>query len=100
MGDEVVREALRDYREAPLSEELRTTLGFLRKLTLEPEAIDEDDVDTVISAGVSPQALRDAIDVCAGFNVIDRIADTLEFALQTPEGLKAGAHMLSTRGYA
>ena len=96
----MVREALRDWREAPLSEPLRATLGFLRKLTLEPGALEEEDVDAVIAAGVSPQALRDAIDVCAGFNVIDRIADALDFAQQTPEGLAAGAHMLTTRGYA
>ena len=60
----------------------------------------DDDVDAVVAAGVAPQALRDAIDVCAGFNVIDRIADALDFAQQTPEGLAAGAHMLTTRGYA
>ena len=95
-----MQEALRDYREAPLSDPLRATLGFLRKLTLEPDSVDEHDVEAVIAAGVSPQALRDAIDVCAGFNVIDRIADTLDFAPQSPEGLAAGAHMLTTRGYA
>jgi alkylhydroperoxidase family enzyme len=95
-----VQAALRDYREAPLSDPLRATLGFLRKLTLEPDAVDEHDVEAVIAAGVSPQALRDAIDVCTGFNVIDRIADTLDFAPQSPEGLAAGAHMLTTRGYA
>ena len=95
-----MQQALRDYRESPLPEPLRATLGFLRKLTLEPDAVDEDDVDAVIAAGVSPQALRDAIDVCAGFNVIDRIADALDFAPQSPEGLAAGAHMLTTRGYA
>lgn len=95
-----MQEALRDYREAPLSDPLRATLGFLRKLTLEPDAVDADDVGEVIAAGVSPQALRDAIDVCAGFNVIDRIADALDFAPQSAEGLAAGAHMLTTRGYA
>jgi len=95
-----VQEALRDYRDAPLTGELRATLGFLRKLTLEPDAVDEHDVDAVVAAGVSPQALRDAIDVCVGFNVIDRIADALDFAPQSPEGLAAGAHMLTTRGYA
>ena len=94
-----MQEALRDYREAPLSDPLRATLGFLRKLTLEPDTVGADDVGEVIGAGVSPQALRDAIDVCAGFNVIDRIADALDFAPQSPEGLAAGAHMLTTRGY-
>lgn len=92
--------ALRDYRGAPLSPELRATLGFLEKLTLEPEEVGEADVEEVVSAGVSPQALRDAIEVCAGFNVIDRIADTLDFAQQTPEGLAAGVKQLTSRGYA
>ena len=92
--------ALRDYRDAPMSEELRATLGFLEKLTLDPAEVGIDDVDEVMAAGVSPQALRDAIEVCAGFNVIDRIADSLNFALQTPEGLAAGAKQLTTRGYA
>jgi alkylhydroperoxidase family enzyme len=79
---------------------LRATLGFLEKLTLSPASVGAGDVDVVMAAGVSPQALRDAVEVCAGFNVIDRIADSLEFAPQTPEGLAASAHHLTSRGYA
>lgn len=92
--------ALRDYREAPLSETLRATLSFLEKLTLDPAAVDEDDVEVVVAAGVSPQALRDAIEVCAGFDIIDRIADALDFEQQTRGGLEASAKQLTTRGYA
>jgi alkylhydroperoxidase family enzyme len=79
---------------------LRATLRFLEKLTLEPANVGHDDVEAVVAAGVTPQALRDAIEVCAGFNVIDRIADALDFAQQTPEGLAASARHLTTRGYA
>jgi alkylhydroperoxidase family enzyme len=96
----MVDAALRDYRDAPLAEPLRATLAFLEKLTLEPTEVGEADVDAAIEAGVTPQALRDAIEVCAGFNVIDRIADALDFEQQTPEGLAAGARQLTTRGYA
>jgi len=92
--------ALRDYRGAPIGEPLRATLAFLEKLTLEPAEVSDADVDAVVEAGVAPQALRDAIEVCAGFNVIDRIADALDFEQQTPEGLAAGAKQLTTRGYA
>jgi alkylhydroperoxidase family enzyme len=81
-------------------EPLRATLGFLEKLTLDPAAVGEDDVAAVVATGVSPAALRDAIEVCAGFNVIDRIADALEFAPQTRGGLEASAKHLTTRGYA
>jgi alkylhydroperoxidase family enzyme len=83
-----------------MEEGLRATLRFLEKLTLAPAELSEDDVDEVTAAGVTPRALRDAIDVCAGFNVIDRVADALDFAPQTDKGLAAGAHTLTTRGYA
>jgi alkylhydroperoxidase family enzyme len=95
-----VEAALRDYRTAPMDERLRATLGFLEKLTLAPASLGEEDVGEVTATGVTPRALRDAIDVCAGFNVIDRVADALDFAPQTEKGLAAGAHMLTTRGYA
>jgi hypothetical protein len=39
----------------------------------------------VLAAGVSAEALDDAIHVCALFNVIDRIADALRFDLPEPE---------------
>jgi alkylhydroperoxidase family enzyme len=91
---------MRDYEEASLPDGLRATLAFLEKLTLEPDAVSEDDVDAVIATGVAPQALRDAIEVCAGFNVIDRIADALAFAPQSQGGLAASAHRLTTHGYA
>jgi hypothetical protein len=53
-----------------------------------------------VRAGVSPAALRDAIEVCAAFNVIDRIADALDFERQTEGALRVSARRLSTRGYA
>jgi len=95
-----VNAALEDYRSAPIGDPLRATLGFLEKLTLDPASVSTGDVDRVVATGVRPQALRDAVEVCAGFNVIDRIADSLDFAPQTPEGLAASAHHLTSRGYA
>ena len=90
----------RDLGDAELPEPLKATLTFLEKLTLTPSEIDEDDVEQVIATGVTPRALRDAIEVAAAFNVIDRIADALEFEPQSPDALKVSAQMLSTRGYA
>jgi len=95
-----VAAALADYRDAPIGDPLRATLGFLEKLTLDPAEVTDADVDAVVAAGVTPQALRDAVDVCAGFNVIDRVADALDFAPQSPEGLAASVHQLTSRGYA
>lgn len=92
--------ALEDFRSAPLPEGLRATLAFLEKLTLAPGDVDESDVDAVMATGVSPRALRDAIEVCAVFSTIDRIADALDFELQSQGSLRASARSLVSRGYA
>lgn len=94
-----MRAALDDFRDAPLDEPLRATLAFLEKLTLEPAEVDESDVDDAVAAGVRPAALRDAIEVAAAFNTIDRIADALDFAPQSERSLAASTHQLTTRGY-
>ena len=64
---------------------MRATLGFLQKLTLDPEAVTPADAAAVLASGVSAEALVDAIHVCTLFNVIDRIADALGFDLPEPE---------------
>jgi hypothetical protein len=58
---------LRDYETAPIDEKLRATLHFLK--TLDPER--------ALAAGVSREALRDAVEVKAGFDLITRFADTI-----------------------
>jgi alkylhydroperoxidase family enzyme len=65
----------RDWRTAPVTPKLRATLGFLEKLTLQPEDVAREDADAVRAAGVSDEALIDAIHVCALFSMIVRLAD-------------------------
>jgi alkylhydroperoxidase family enzyme len=90
---------LEDWRTAPIDEKLRATLGFLEKVTLSPDVVGADDAALPRRAGVSDAALRDAVYVCALFNLIDRISDALDFAIPTPEGFKKGARMLLKFGY-
>lgn len=101
MGDEALVEAvLEDWRTAPIEEPLRAMLGFLEKLTLEPERVTAADVAPLRAAGLSDEAIEDAIHVCALFNIYDRMADVLEFDIPAPEGFAQGAKMLLKRGYA
>ena len=51
----------RDWRTAPVSAQLRATLGFLEKLTLHPAEVTREDANAVRAAGVSDEALVDAI---------------------------------------
>ncbi len=68
---------LADWRTAPVDEKLRATLGLLEKLTLRPAEVGPDDVAPLRAAGLSDEAIADAIAVAASFNLIDRIADSL-----------------------
>jgi uncharacterized peroxidase-related enzyme len=97
--DSVVRAVLADYRTAPISEKLRAMLGFLEKLTLNPAGIGPDDVAPLRAAGLTDEEIEDAIHVCALFNVINRVADSLGFDEADAKGYQAGARMLLTSGY-
>jgi alkylhydroperoxidase family enzyme len=96
----VVSAALEDWSTAPLDERLRASLGFLRKLTLEPDGVGPADVKAVRAAGVSAEALEDAIDVCALFNIIDRVADALGFEVPESEYSRRVAPGFLAGGYA
>ena len=75
---------LNDWRGAAVGEGLRATLGFLEKLTLQPADVGTADVEPLRSAGISDQAIEDAILVCTVFNIMDRIADALDFQVAEP----------------
>lgn len=106
VGDETVQSVLRadldgatDGDGAGISTELRATLAFLEKLTLTPEEVDAADVERAVAAGASAQALRDAVEVCAAFNVMNRVADALEFEPQDKRSLAVTSKLLAKRGY-
>jgi hypothetical protein len=57
------------------------------------------DLAPLHSAGVSDQAVEDAIQVCVLFNIYDRLADSLSFHLPGPDGYAASGRSLMSRGY-
>jgi hypothetical protein len=75
-------------------------LGFLETMTLRPEELGPEDADAVRAAGVSNDALVDAIHVCAYFNMIVRLADSLGWDVPTPEQLAARAQPMLEGSYA
>ena len=80
-----------DWRTAPLTPPLRATLGFIEKMTLTPDELDAGDRVAVRAAGVSDEALIDAIHVCALFNMIVRLADSLGWDVPPSDALAARA---------
>ena len=78
---------------------MRATLVFLEKMTLAPGDLAPADGDAVLAAGVSREALVDAIHVCALFNMIVRLADALGWAIPPPEAFAARGRVLLESGY-
>jgi alkylhydroperoxidase family enzyme len=74
-------------------------LGFVEKLTLRPEELSQDDADAVRAAGVSDEAIVDAIHVAALFNMIDRLADSLGWDVPEYDSFLARADMMLATGY-
>jgi alkylhydroperoxidase family enzyme len=100
LGEEVWQAVVDDWRTAPLRPELAATLVFLEKLTLRPDELEAADADAVRAAGVSDEALRDAATVCALFNMIIRLADSLGWDVPPWEALQQRAPAMLEGGYA
>jgi alkylhydroperoxidase family enzyme len=82
-----------------VDQRLRATLGFIEKLTLRPAELTTDDSTRVLAAGVSEDALVDAIHVAALFNMIVRLADSLGWDVPTFEEFHSRADRMLATGY-
>lgn len=71
----------------------------MEKLTLAAKEVGPDDIELLRGAGLSRPAIKDVIYVCALFNIVDRVADALGFAMPSGEDLTRQAAYLLKRGY-
>ena len=93
-------QAVYDDRDtAPISDEARAALAFIETMTLRPEQLGPADVENARAAGLSDEALLDAIAVCTMFNLLDRLADSFDFRIPDQEGFDKGAQFLLKFGY-
>ena len=90
---------LANWRTAPLDPKLRAALGFLEKLTLAPTEVRPADLAPLRAAGVSDEAVEDAIQACVLFNIYDRLADSMNWYLPGADGYAASGRSLMKRGY-
>jgi alkylhydroperoxidase family enzyme len=82
-----------------VDEPLRAMLGFLEKLTVHPEELGPADAAAVRAAGVSDEAIVDAIHVAALFNMIVRLADSLGWDVPPYESFLGRADRMLATGY-
>lgn len=90
---------LQDWRSAPVPDRLRATLGYLETLTLRPTEVTAATMRELKAAGVSDRAIREATYVCFLFNVLDRLADALDFTLPSEEEAETIGRLSYRFGY-
>ena len=75
IDEEVFATLMNDLDAAPVADQLKPILAYVRKLTLTPAKITATDARAVYAAGWDERALFDAISVCALFNFMNRIVE-------------------------
>ncbi len=74
-------------------------LGFIEKLTLLPDQLGSEDVAALRAEGLTDQAIADAIYICVGFNIINRVADALGVRVPPPKVFARGVKFSLVLGY-
>jgi hypothetical protein len=74
-------------------------LGLLETFTLHPEQLSPSGIRTVLAAGVTREAVRDAFYVAFLFNTYDRLADTLGWELPDQRYYAKAGQFLLKKGY-
>lgn len=99
LDQDLVEAVLENWETAPVNVKLRSVLGFLQKLTLDPKQVTAADIAAMRHAGVSDRAIEEAIYVCFAFSILDRLADALDFEIPTPKHFQTGGRFLYRLGY-
>jgi uncharacterized peroxidase-related enzyme len=95
----VVPAVLADWRTAPVPEKVRAMLGFLEKMTLDPQNLGPADVAPLRQAGITDEEIADAMHICTAFNLINRLADAMGWEAQSEVAIPRFADMLLKIGY-
>ena len=74
-------------------------LGFIVQLTNDPERRGPDDIAMLRELGVTDRAIIDATYICIGFNIINRIADAMDFEVPQTIVFVRGSWFMRRFGY-
>ena len=79
--------------------EAAAMLTLLEKVTLTPDQVTSADVDTVRAAGVSDEAIVDALHVNLIFNIMNRLANAFDFQWDSEQHVRVGAQVIHRISY-
>jgi uncharacterized peroxidase-related enzyme len=76
---------------------LEAILNYVKKLTLAPSSISDEDRLAVLDAGFTEEELKDAIAVCAAFNLFNRVVEG--HGVAPHDNYDADVAMINEHGY-
>jgi alkylhydroperoxidase family enzyme len=90
---------LDDFRTAPIGEKEKALFAFIEKVNRESNRIGPPDVQAVVAAGWTEEAVYDAITVCALFNFYNTWIDATGVGDMPAELYEMSGQRLAARGY-
>lgn len=96
----LVDAVLEDYRTAPISEPEKVLFGFIEKMNAASNQLQPGDLDEVVEAGWTEEAVYDAITVCALFNFYNKWIDATGVCDMPAAAYEMSGERLGTSGYA
>lgn len=95
----MVEAVLEDFRTAPISAREKAMFAFLERMNRESSRLKKEDVQTVVSAGWTEEAVYDAITVCALFNFYNKWIDATGVSDMPVDAYAASGQRLAAFGY-
>jgi uncharacterized peroxidase-related enzyme len=90
----ITTERLDNWRNAGFAPHIVATLNVLEKMTLTPDTLTSDDIANMRAKGVSDNAIVDAMHVCFIFNLVNRLANALDYDYGTEADVLKAATIL------
>lgn len=101
VDESVIDAVIADLDTAPIDNNFKPILSYVKKLTRLPAKLRDQDAQDVYAAGWSERALYDAIQICALFNFMNRIIEgtgvSFDYASAPPSAADLEAR--KTRSY-
>jgi alkylhydroperoxidase family enzyme len=95
----MVEAVLDDFRTAPISAREKAMFAFLEKMNRESSRLQEVDVQAVVAAGWTEEAVYDAITVCSLFNFYNKWIDATGVSDMPAAAYAASGQRLAALGY-
>ena len=95
----MVEAVLEDYRSAPISDKEKALFAFIERMNAESYTLEKNDLDKVVAAGWTEEAIYDAITVCSLFNFYNKWIDATGVADMPAMAYEMSGERLATSGY-